>query len=144
MIGEFDHRAGQQLQRPADGLVQAVATGRASSLPVTFRSAPTLLVAHSPLRIAFYEAPLGPLDSGAAHRHDAVNFLATAASVRRQQNLGSLELPDSAFALAQHCGQFVAFSLAQLDPITYVHSARRNPNPQMARNQPTKSSVTRY
>lgn len=42
MIGEFDHRTCQQLQRqrarPEGGLVQA-ATSRASSLPVSFRSA---------------------------------------------------------------------------------------------------------
>ena len=44
VIGELDHRVGQQLQRPAGAarrrLAQAVATSRASSLPVSFRSAP--------------------------------------------------------------------------------------------------------
>src|ERR1700751_5204310 len=44
VFGEFDHRACQQLKRPAGtalwGLAQAVATSKASSLPVSLRSAP--------------------------------------------------------------------------------------------------------
>src|SRR3979409_1820340 len=44
VIGKLDHRPGQKLQRPAGatpgGLAQAVATNRASSLPVSLRSAP--------------------------------------------------------------------------------------------------------
>jgi hypothetical protein len=44
VLGELDHSVGQQLQRPAGaacgGLAQAVATSKASSLPVSLRSAP--------------------------------------------------------------------------------------------------------
>jgi hypothetical protein len=79
------------------------------------------ILAQRPFQIAFHEAPLGPVHGGAAHRRGAGNFLVAAAGVRRQQDLGPLELVGGAFALAQHRGQFVAFSLAQFDPITYIH-----------------------
>ena len=126
MIGEFDHRAGQQLQRPAGAARRRVcASGchqQSFFLAGELSLRPgTLLLAQRPFQIAFHEAPLGPVHGGAAHRHRAGNFLVAAAGIRRQQNLGSLELAGGAFALAQHRGQFVAFSLAQLDPITYIH-----------------------
>src|SRR5271163_2614921 len=39
----------------------------------------------------------------------------------RAIDLGSLELARGALTFAQQRGQFVPFSLAQLDPITYIH-----------------------
>jgi len=34
----------------------------------------------------------------------------------------ALEFAGGSFALAQHRGEFIAFGLAQFDPITYIHS----------------------
>src|SRR5277367_5667591 len=115
------HRA-----RPAGGLAQAVATSRASSLLVSFRSAPgrcssLMLLAQCPLQITLHETPLGPVHGGASHRHSAGNFLVAAAGIGCQQDLGPLELVRGALTFAQQRGQFVPFSLAQLDPITYIH-----------------------
>ena len=79
------------------------------------------LLAQRPFQIAFHEAPLGPINGGAAHRHAAGNLLVAAAGIGRQQDLGSLELAGGSLALAQHRGEFIAFGLAQFDPITYIH-----------------------
>src|SRR5829696_2915318 len=82
-----------QRARPSGGLLQAVATSRASCLPVSLRSAPRArLFAQRPFQIAFHETPLGPVHGGAAHRYGAGNLLIAAAGVGRQQDLGSLEL----------------------------------------------------
>jgi hypothetical protein len=55
MRGELDHLAGQQLQRPtgplAGGLEQAVATSKASSLPLNLRSVAARLFAECCLRL---------------------------------------------------------------------------------------------
>src|SRR5438552_14123834 len=112
-----------QRARPSGGFAQAVATSKASSLPVSLRSAPrTRILAQRPFQIAFHEAPLGPVHGGAAHRHRAGNLFIAAAGIGRQQYLGALELAGGSFALAQHRGEFTAFGLAQFDPKTYIHS----------------------
>src|SRR5271155_2659008 len=111
------HRA-----RPAGGLAQAGATSRASSLAGKLSLRPwPLLLAQCPLQITLHETPLGPVHGGASHRHSAGNFLVAAAGIGCQQDLGSLELARGALTFAQQRGQFVPFSLAQLDPITYIH-----------------------
>src|SRR5271169_5126599 len=74
-----------------------------------------------PLQITLHETPLGPVHGGASHRHSAGNFLVAAAGIGCQQDLGSLELARGALTFAQQRGQFVPFSLAPLDPITYIH-----------------------
>src|SRR6266567_6445482 len=107
------HRA-----RPSGGLAQAVATSRASSLPVSLRSAPgrgSSLSARSRL------PPLGPVHGGTAHRYRAGNLFIAAAGIGRQQDLGALEFAGGSFAFAQHRGELTAFGLAQFDPITYIH-----------------------
>src|SRR5450755_1452088 len=111
-----------QRARPSGGLAQAVATSKASSLPVSLRSAPgrgSSLSARSRLpstkrRLVRYtvEPPTATVR--------AISSCA-AAGIGRQQYLGALELAGSSFAFAQHRGQFTAFGLAQFDPITYIH-----------------------
>ena len=126
MPGELDHGVGQKFKRPAGTPLGRVCASRCHQQgfflagELSLRPG-TRLLAQRPFQIAFHEAPFGPVHGGAAHRHGAGNFLVAAAGVCRQQNLGSLELAGGAFALAQHRGQFVALSLAQLDPITYIH-----------------------
>ena len=111
-----------QRARPSGGFAQAVATSKASSLPVSLRSAPgrgSSLSARSRLpstkrRLVRYtvEPPT------ASVRGDLV---IAAAGIGRQQYLGSLELAGGSLAFAQHRGEFTAFGLAQFDPITYIH-----------------------
>src|SRR6195256_5761254 len=107
-----------QRARPSGGLAQAVATNRASSLPVSLRSAPgrgSSLSARSRLpstkrRLVRYtvEPPTATVRG---------NLVIAAAGIGRQQYLGSLELAGGSFAFAQHRGKFTAFALAQFDPI---------------------------
>src|SRR5438445_2621808 len=102
-----------QRARPSGGFAQAVATSKASSLPVSLRSAPrTRILAQRPFQIAFHEAPLGPVHGGAAHRHGAGNLVIAAAGVGRQQYLGALELAGGALAFAQHLGELTAFGFS--------------------------------
>jgi hypothetical protein len=79
------------------------------------------MLAQRPFQIAFHKAPLGPVHGGTAHRHRARNLFIAAAGIGRQQDLGALEFAGGSFAFAQHRGEFIAFGLAQFDPITYIH-----------------------
>jgi hypothetical protein len=70
MVGEADmasaRRSRVQRARPSGGLEQAVATSRASSLPVGLRSAPgARLLAQRQLQVAEYKAALGAIDGRA-------------------------------------------------------------------------------
>src|SRR6266581_557508 len=112
-----------QRARPFGGLAQAVATSRASSLPVSLRSAPgrgSSLSARSRLpstkrRLVRYtvEAP-----TATARAISSSLRPASAAS----KIWARLSLRGGSFALAQHRGELTAFGLAQFDPITYIHS----------------------
>jgi hypothetical protein len=92
-----------QRARPSGVLAQAVATSRASSLPVSLRSAPG--------------------------RGSSLSTRSRLPSTKRRLVRYTVELPDlgapefagGSFALAQHRGQLTAFGLAQFDPITYIH-----------------------
>src|SRR5450759_2052363 len=100
-----------QRARPLGGFAQAVATSKASSLPVSLRSAPgrgSSLSARSRL-------------PSTKRRFRARNLFIAAAGIGRQQYLGALEFAGGSFALAQHRGEFTTFGLAQFDPITYIH-----------------------
>src|ERR1700732_3374636 len=104
-----------QRARPSGGLAQAVATSRASSLPVSLRSAPgrgSSLSARSRL----------PSTKRRLVRYTVEPPTATArAIVRRQQYLGALELAGGSLAFTQHRGELAAFGLAQFDMIKYIH-----------------------
>ena len=95
MVGQLDHRASQQLQRPAGarpsgGLEQAVAMRRASSLLVSLRSAlrPRFSF-RCCFEITFNEAALGPVNGRAADSHSSGNIFVAEPAVGREQNLGS-------------------------------------------------------
>ncbi len=111
-----------QRARPSGGFAQAVATSKASSSPVSLRCTPgTRVLTQRPFKIAFHEAPLGPVHGGTTYPHGAGNLFIAAAGIGRQQYLSPLELAGGPFAFAQHRGEFTAFGLAQFDPITYIH-----------------------
>src|SRR5580692_5326510 len=126
MLGELDHRAGQQLQGPAGATLGRTCAGRCHQqgffLAGEFALRPrTRLFAQRPLQIAFHETPLGPVHCGAANRHRAGNLVIAAAGVGGQQYLGSLELAGGMLAPAQHRGERLAFGLAQFNSISYIH-----------------------
>ena len=127
VIGELDHRVGQQRQRPsfaAGGRLGACGRHQQGLLLAgqLALSARTRLLAQGPLQIAFHEAALGPADGGEADTHGPDNLLVAAASIGRQQNLRPLKLAGGVLAAAEHRRQFVALGLAQFDPITYIHA----------------------
>src|SRR6202040_1408763 len=108
-----------QRARPSGGFAQAVATSKASSLPVSLRSAPgrgSSLSARS--RLPSTKRRFGPVHGGTTHRHRTRNLFIAVAGIGRQQDLGALEFAGGSFAFAQHRGEFTAFGLAQFDPIT--------------------------
>src|SRR5712691_8209117 len=122
MLGELDHRPGQQLQRarPAGGLEQAVATSSASSLPESLRSAPRLF-AERGFQVVFDEAALGPVHRRSADGNADGDVFIAGAGIGRQENLRPLELARGMLAAAQQSGEFVALVLAQLHSVTYIH-----------------------
>src|SRR5437764_12765539 len=61
------------------------------------------------------------IDGRASHHHGASNLLIATADIGGQQDLGSLELAGGMLACAQHRSELIAFGLAQLDPLTYIH-----------------------
>src|SRR6202166_2385852 len=84
-----------QRARPSGGLVQAVATSKASSLPVSLRSAPgrgSSLSARS--RLPSTKRRLVPVHGGTAHRRRVRNLFIAATGIGRQQYLGALEFAD--------------------------------------------------
>jgi hypothetical protein len=100
VFGELDHRTRQQLEvqraRPFGGLAQAVATSKASSLPVSLCSAPgTRLFAQRPLPIAFHEASLGPVHGRAAHADALCDLLVAGPGIGGQKNCARLSFRDA-------------------------------------------------
>src|SRR5690348_4747961 len=125
-----------QRARPFGGLAQAVDTSKASSLPVSLRSAPgrgSSLSARSRLpstkrRLVRYtvEPPTPTLP--------AISSLA-GPGVGGQQDLRSLELAGRMLATAEQRPEFSALDLAEVDPIAYVHGV-----PPCSRHAPTTES----
>jgi hypothetical protein len=72
-----------QRARPSGGFEQAVATSRASSLPVSLRAAP-LLFAERGFQIAFHKAALGPVHRRPADRDAGGDIVITDASIGGQ------------------------------------------------------------
>src|ERR1700758_3026588 len=111
-----------QRARPFGGLAQAVATSKASSLPVSLRSAPgrgSSLSARS--RLPSSEASLGPVHGRAAHADAPCDLLVAGPGIGGQQNLRPLELAGRVLAAAEQRPQFGALNLAEFDPIAYIH-----------------------
>src|ERR1700678_2510925 len=108
-----------QRARPSGGFAQAVATSKASSLPVSLRSAPgrgSSLSARSRLPSTKRRLVRYTVEPPTATVRAISSSLQPASAA-----LGALEFAGGAFAFAQHRGQFPAFGLAQFDPITYIH-----------------------
>jgi len=123
----MDHGVGQQLQRPAGATLGRVRASRGHQQGFFLTGQLALrpwarLLAQRPFQIAFHEAPLGPINRGTAHCQSARNLFVAAAGIGCQQDLGAPELAGGPFALAQHRREFIAFGLAQFDPITYIHA----------------------
>ena len=110
------HRA-----RPAGGFAQAVATSRASSLPVNLRWRRARLLAQSPLQVALHEPPFGAVHRRAADADIGCDLLVADAGVRRQQDPRSLEFARRLPAPAQKGSEFIALVLGQGHAITYIH-----------------------
>src|SRR4249920_2943319 len=111
-----------QRERPAGGLEQAVATSKASSLPVSLRRAPgrgSSLSAAA--RLPSTKRRLVRVYGRAADADASGDLLIVGAAIRRQQNLRAFELARPTLAAAQQSGQLVAFALVEFDPIAYIH-----------------------
>ena len=91
VIGELDHRVSQQCQRPAfaaGGRPAQVATSRASSLPVSLRSAPGRGPRSKPAPDCLLRSGAGPVDAERpTHSRSGQSPRFAAASIGRQQNL---------------------------------------------------------
>ena len=127
MLGQRDHLAGQQLQRPARQSGRRLGTGGGHQQRLFLAAQLALgarprLLAQRRLQVAQHEAPLGPIHCRAAHSDRAGDLLVTHSRIGRQQDLRPLELARRMFAAAQQSLKFAAFFLAQLDPVPYIHS----------------------
>ena len=127
MIGELDHGAGQQLQRPAGASCRRARTGGGDeeSLLVGGQlaiGAGARLLAQGGFEIAFNEVALGPVDSRTADSDSCGNVVVAEAAVGSEQDLGSFELAGGVLAAADERGEFGALGFSQLDVVAYVHS----------------------
>ena len=130
MIGQPDHRIGQQLERPAGPTFRR---GRASgshqqgllfARQLAPGARPGLLV-QGGRQVAFHEAALGAVHRGGADPDALGNHLVAAAGIGREQDLRPLQLARCLPAAAQHGREGVALRLAQLHPEAYVHRVPR-------------------
>jgi hypothetical protein len=76
------------------------------------------LLAERGLQVADHEASLGPIEGRAGYPDGPRDLLVTGASIRSQQNLRALELARRVPAAAQGALEFIAFGLAEFDPMT--------------------------
>lgn len=126
MLGELDHLARQEFQRPAlASRGRGGAGGRdqkrlllAGELASPARA--VLLVERSFL-IAFHKAALGPINRRAANPNAPDDRLIVHARIGRQENLRPFQLANRMLAASQQRHECRAFRLAQLDPIPYIH-----------------------
>ena len=125
MFGELDHRACQQLERPAGAAFRGTGAGRRYQqgffLDREFAFRPgTRLVAQRPFQIALHEAALDPVHGRAAHADTPRDLLVARTGIGGQQDLGSLELARRMLAAAEQRPEFRALDLAEIDPIAYI------------------------
>jgi hypothetical protein len=126
VLGEPDQFIGQQLQRPAGAAFGRVRTGRCDQQGLPFAGELAIrsrarLFTERRLQVANYEAALGPIDGRAADPDAPRDLLVADAGIRSQQNLCTLELARRVPAAAEERLELIAFSLAELDPIAYIH-----------------------
>src|SRR6202162_5401943 len=126
MLGELDHRPGQQLQGPARAARGRVGAGgrhqqrRLLAGELAFRPGARLL-AERGFQVAFDEAALGSVNRRSAAGDADGGVCVSDTSSRRQENLRPLELARGVLAGAQQSAEFVALVLAQRHSVTYIH-----------------------
>ena len=92
MFRQLDHLTGQQIERPAltafrAGSEQTVATSNAVSLQDSLRSGSrTRFFAQCEIKVAFHEAPFGPVNRGPPNRDTVRDRLVADPRVGSQQN----------------------------------------------------------
>ena len=143
MVGQLDHRASQQLQRPAGATFGRARTcggdkqGFFVAGQLTIGACPRLLV-QGGFEIAFNEAALGPVNGRAADSHSSGNIVVAEPAVGGQQNLGSFDLAGVMLSAAHQRGEFTPLGFAQFDVVAYVHPgllANREAQTNQAMNQ---------
>jgi len=143
MVGQLDHRASQQLQRPAGATVGRARTGGGDEQgffvvgQLAIGACPPLLV-QGGFEIAFNEAALGPVNGRAANSDSGGNIVVAEPAVSGEQNLGPFDLAGVMLAAAHQRGEFTPLGFAQFDMVAYVHPgllANRDAQTNQAMNQ---------
>jgi hypothetical protein len=106
MLGQLDHRIGQQVQRPTLAPPWRVGAGRRHQqrrlLARQFARRPgARFLAQREFQIAFDEAPLGSINRRSADPHGAGNRLVAGPRVGGEQDLRALEFARRVLAAAQ-------------------------------------------
>ena len=143
MVGQLDHRASQQLQRPAGATFGRARTGGGDEEgffvagQLAIGAGPRLFV-QGGFEIAFNEAALGPVNGRAADSDRRGNSVVAETAVGGEQNLGSFDLAGVMLAAAYQRGEFTPLGFAQFDMVAYVHPgllANREAQTNQAMNQ---------
>ncbi len=143
MVGQLDHRASQQLQRPAGATFGRARTGGGDEQgffvagQLAIGAGPRLFV-QGGFEIAFNEAALGPVNGRAADSDRRGNSVVAETAVGGEQNLGSFDLAGVMLAAAHQRGEFTPLGLVQFDMVAYVHPgllANREAQTNQAMNQ---------
>ncbi len=127
MLGQLDHLAGQQLQRPACPTGRRLGAGGGHqqrlllAVQLALRARPRLL-AQGCLQIAQHQAPLGAVHRRATDADSPGDLLVAGPRIGGQQDLRPLELAGRMLAAAQQRPELGVFFLAQFDPVPYIHS----------------------
>ena len=126
VFGELDHRASQQVQRPAGAPLGRARTGSCHQEGFLFAQelasrSGARLFGQRRLQIAFNEAALDPVHSRAANANAGRDVFIARPSIRGQQNLRALELARRVLASAQKRREFAALGLVEFHPVAYIH-----------------------
>ena len=143
MVGQLDHRASQQLQRPPGAAFGRARTGGGDEEgffvagQLAIGAGPRLFV-QGGFEIDFNEAALGPVNGRAADSDSGGNIVVAEPAVSGEQNLGSFDLAGVMLAAAYQSGEFTPLGFAQFDMVAYVHPgllANRDAQTNQAMNQ---------
>ena len=127
MLGQLDHLAGQQLQRPARAARRRLGAGGRHQQCLLLagqlaRRAGARFLAERRFQITKHEAAFGPGHRRAANPDTADDLLVADPDIGGQQDLRPLQLSRPMLAAAQQRTELAAFCLAQFDPVPYIHS----------------------
>src|SRR5262249_46427403 len=125
VLGQPDQFVGQEFQCPAGAAFGRARTGccdqqgllLTGELAVCSRAR---LFAERRLQVAKHEAAFGPIDGRTAYPDAPGDLVVAGASVRSQQNLRAFELARRVPAAAEEGLEFMAFGLAEFNPIAYI------------------------